>query len=112
MSGDTKQLGTRNNVGRGITLLLCPRRTMRCVFKNTTYAYAYAFAPPVRGQAAIESRSDGRQDVWRIAWAAAVFENLTVEDVALLAGKHADVPPSSYPPLALQAIAEVSIWPL
>lgn len=63
----------------------------------------------VPGQSATELRCVADQDVWRIAWAAAVFEKLTVEDVALLAGKHADVPPSSYPPLALQAIAEVGI---
>ncbi len=48
------------------------------------------------------------QDVWHIAWAAAVFERLTVEDVTLLAGKHTDMQIANYPSLALQGIAEVA----
>jgi hypothetical protein len=50
----------------------------------------------------------GGKDVWHIAWAAAVFGKLSVEDVALLAGKNTDIPASSYPPVALQGIVEVS----
>eukprot|EP00884_Botryococcus_braunii_P000448 jgi/Botrbrau1/10403/Bobra.0133s0012.1 len=49
------------------------------------------------------------QDVWHIAWAAAVFERLTVEDVALLAGKHTDMQIANYPSRALQGVAEVAL---